>query len=80
MHAHSHPLSLSLSLTHTFTEAQYGVEVMVIAVDFSSGQEIYPRLAQQLKNLDIGVLGVWSIRDGGEGKLYTVLLPLISGL
>jgi 17beta-estradiol 17-dehydrogenase / very-long-chain 3-oxoacyl-CoA reductase len=37
-------------------KGKYSVEVMVIAVDFSSGQEIYPQLAQQLKDLDIGVL------------------------
>ena len=29
----------------------------MIAVDFSKGQEIYPQLEEQLRDLDIGVLG-----------------------
>ena len=36
---------------------KYGREVRVIAVDFSEGQEIYPQLEEQLRDLDIGVLG-----------------------
>ena len=53
----------------------------MIAVDFSSGQEIYPRLAQQLKSLDIGVLGMWSIRDRGERGIHlSMVLPPSSPL
>ena len=35
----------------------YGREVMVIPVDFTRGQEVYPQIAEELKELDIGVLG-----------------------
>ena len=63
--SHTHPLTPSLS--HTLTEAQYDVEVMVIAVDFSSGQKVYPQIAQQLKNLDIGVLSM-RVSEIGQGR------------
>ena len=39
------------------TEQKYHREVVVIPVDFSHGMEIYPALAEQLKDLDIGILG-----------------------
>ena len=39
------------------TEEKYGREVVVIPVDFSDGMEIYPNIAEQLNDLDIGVLG-----------------------
>ena len=45
---------------HTLTcpsEEKYGREVRVIAVDFSAGQDIYPQIAEELKDLDIGILG-----------------------
>ena len=72
-HTHSHHLS------HTLTEAQYDVEVMVIAVDFSSGQEIYPQIAQQLKNLDIGVLSMRVSEIGQrEALLHLVSKPSLS--
>ena len=35
---------------------KYSRDVRVIPVDFSSGMEIYPRLAEELKDLDVGVL------------------------
>ena len=44
------------SLTH-FPEEKYGCEVCIIPVDFSEGHELYPRIAEQLQDLDIGVLG-----------------------
>ena len=47
-HTHSH-LHLMLA------EEKYSREV-VIPVDFSDGLEIYPNIAEQLKDLDIGVL------------------------
>ena len=40
------------------TEEKYGREVVVIPVDFSDGMEIYPNIAEQLNDLDIGVLGM----------------------
>ena len=49
------PLSLSSLLLSP--EETYGCEVCVIPVDFSDGQEIYPRIAEELQDLDIGVLG-----------------------
>ena len=41
---------------HVLTEEKYGHEVVVIPVDFSDGMEVYPNIAEQLKDLDIGVL------------------------
>ncbi len=29
----------------------------MIAVDFTDGQEVFPRLAEELADLDIGILG-----------------------
>ena len=49
------PLSLSSLLLSP--EETYGCEVCVIPVDFSDGQEIYPRIAEELQDLDIGLLG-----------------------
>ena len=40
-----------------FVEQQYHREVLVVPVDFSRGMEVYPYLAEQLKDLDIGILG-----------------------
>ena len=41
----------------TFPEEKYSCDVCVIPVDFSDGQEIYPRIAEELQDFDIGVLG-----------------------
>ena len=41
---------------HSLVEQKYSREVRIIPVDFSDGMEIYPSLAEQLKDLDIGVL------------------------
>ena len=43
--------------THTHTEEKYGREVRVLPTDFSRGEEIYPEIAEKLKDLDIGILG-----------------------
>ena len=51
MHTH-------LRLTHALTEEKYKREVVVIPIDFSDGMEIYPNIAEQLKDLDIGVLSM----------------------
>ena len=45
------------SVTAHIPEEKYGCEVRVIPVDFSEGHEIYPRIAEELQDLDIGVLG-----------------------
>ena len=50
-HTHTH-----LRLTHTLTEEKYKREVVVIPVDFSDGMDICPNIAEQLQDLDIGVL------------------------
>ena len=39
---------------------KHGRKTLVVPVDFSAGQAIYPAIAEQLRNLDIGVLGVLS--------------------
>ena len=49
---------------------------MVIAVDFSSGQEIYPQLSEQLQNLDIGVLGM-RVSETGQGEAHTHLINMV---
>ena len=36
---------------------KYGREVRIIPVDFSDGQVVYPKIAEELKDLDIGILG-----------------------
>ena len=41
---------------HSLVEQKYSREVRIIPVDFSDGMEIYPSLAEQLKDMDIGVL------------------------
>ena len=53
---HFHGL-LSHSPCSSFPQKRHGREVYVIPVDFSGGQEIYPRIAEELQDLDIGVLG-----------------------
>ena len=50
------PPSLPPSLLPSPGE-KYGREVRMIAVDFSEGQEIYPQIEEQLRDLDIGILG-----------------------
>ena len=57
------PLNLLFSLSSLtpslspFPEEKYSCEVRIIPVDFSDGQEIYPRIAEELQDLDIGLLG-----------------------
>ena len=36
---------------------KYKSEVRIISVDFAKGQSIYPNIADELKDLNIGVLG-----------------------
>jgi len=45
-----------------YTEEKYGRDTLVISVDFSGGMEIYNMIKDQLKTLDIGILG----------KLYSI--------
>ena len=52
--------SISHTHTHTLTEQKYSREVRTIAVDFSDGEKIYPRLTKELQDLDVGVLGLFS--------------------
>ena len=45
-------------ITHlTHTEEKYGRETRVLSTDFSKGEEVYPEIAEKLKDLDIGILG-----------------------
>ena len=53
-------LSLASSPTH-LPEEKHNREVRIIPVDFSDGQELYPRIAEELQDLDIGVLGTCTI-------------------
>ena len=60
-HAHTHILTFTHTHTYTFihlmlAEEKYKRDVVVIPVDFSDGLKIYPSIAEQLKDLDIGVL------------------------
>ena len=58
IHVHTCISIHTLYHTHTPTGEKYGREVVVIPVDFSDGMEIYPNIAEQLNDLDIGVLGM----------------------
>lgn len=40
-----------------FPEKKYNREVRIVVVDFTDGQEVYPRIAGELKDLDVGILG-----------------------
>ena len=40
----------------TDVEQKYSREVLVISVNFSDGMEIYPNIAEQLQDLDVGIL------------------------
>lgn len=40
-----------------FSENKYNREVRIVVVDFTDGQEVYPRMAEELKDMDIGILG-----------------------
>ena len=66
----------SPSFLHSFfsPEEKYGCEVRVIPVDFSEGQELYPRIAEELQDLDIGVLGKYHLLFSNSQPL--VLLKL----
>ena len=50
------PPLLTLTALHP-PEEKYSHEVRIIPVDFSEGPELYPRIAKELQDLDIGVLG-----------------------
>ena len=50
------PSPPSLTALHP-PEEKYSRDVRIIAVDFSDGPELYPRIAEELQDLDIGVLG-----------------------
>ena len=41
-----------------FPGEKYGRDVRVIPVDFSEGQHIYPALAEQIQDLNIGILSM----------------------
>ena len=53
---HTHTHTHTHVFTQTLKEQKYGHEVRIISVDFSGGMEIYPDLAEQLQDLDIGIL------------------------
>ena len=53
---HVHVYDVPHTHSHSLAEQKYSREVRIIPVDFSNGMEIYPDLAEQLKDLDIGVL------------------------
>ena len=50
------PSPPSLTALHP-PEEMYGCEVRIIAADFSDGPELYPHIAEELQDLDIGLLG-----------------------
>ena len=52
-----HSILIPYSPLPPYPEEKYGREVRIIPVDFSDGPEIYPRIAEELQDLDIGLLG-----------------------
>ena len=56
-HTHTHTRHTHTPRTRTHTEEKYGREVRVLPTDFSRGEEIYPEIAEKVKDLDIGILG-----------------------
>ena len=64
--------STSSPSTHVFSpEEKYGREVRIIPVDFSGGSEIYPQIAENLQDLDIGVLGEGRATDSPPPHTHT---------
>ena len=51
------PSHSSHTLPPPLSEEKYDCEVCIIPVDFSEGHDIYPRIAEELQDLDIGVIG-----------------------
>jgi hypothetical protein len=40
-----------------FTEEEFGIETKIIVADFSKGRTVFDHIAQELKNVDVGILG-----------------------
>ena len=61
-------------------EEKYKREVVVIPVDFSDGLEIYPNIAEQLKDLDIGVLSKLVGRNNVQSERNSLCLCFLSAI
>lgn len=46
-----------LLLACMLVERTFNREVRIISVDFSQGQVVYPNIAEQIKDIDVGILG-----------------------
>jgi len=44
-------------LCASFAEEEFGIETKIIVADFSKGRGVYDFIAQELRNMDIGILG-----------------------
>lgn len=42
------------------------IEVKIIVADFSKGKEVFPKLAEQLKDIPIGILGEQMVQSTGH--------------
>lgn len=41
-----------------FAEEEFGIETKIIVADFSKGRSVFDHIAQELKNVDVGILGM----------------------
>jgi hypothetical protein len=39
-------------------EEEFGIETKIIVADFSKGRTVFDHIAQELKNVDVGILGM----------------------
>ena len=67
-HAHTLTTHFTYYTHHTHAEEKYGREVRILPTDFSRGEELYPEIAEKLKDLDIGILGK-------RGNIRPVICP-----
>ena len=52
-----------LLLACMFVERTFSREVRIITADFSQAQVVYPNIAEQIKDIDVGILGEFLIKQ-----------------
>ena len=49
--------SRMISFDSFFSEKDFNVQTCIIALDFNSGRDVYPTIAEKIKDKEIGILG-----------------------